>query len=57
MSHLLLTEEEQLLRTAVREFADDALAPRASGYDESGEFPANNVEGLAELGLFGLGDR
>ena len=55
MSHLLLTDDEQLLRTAVREFADDALAPRASGYDRSGEFPADNVEGLAELGLFGLG--
>ena len=55
MSHVLLTDEEQLLRTAVREFADDVLAPRASGYDESGEFPADNVEGLAELGLFGLG--
>ena len=55
MGQLLLTEEEQLLRTAVREFADDVLAPRASGYDESGEFPADNIEGLAGLGLFGLG--
>ena len=55
MDSLLLTEEEQLLRTTVRDFADNALAPRASAYDQSGDFPADNVEGLAELGLFGLG--
>ncbi len=55
MDHHLLTEEEQLLRSTVREFADEALAPRASAYDQSGEFPADNVRGLAELGLFGLG--
>ena len=55
MDNLLLTEEEQLLRTTVRTFADNALAPRASAYDQSGDFPADNVEGLAELGLFGLG--
>ena len=55
MDNLLITEEEQLLRTTVRDFADNALAPRASAYDQSGDFPADNVEGLAELGLFGLG--
>ena len=55
MDNLLLTEEEQLLRTTVRAFADGVLAPRASAYDQSGDFPADNVEGLAELGLFGLG--
>ena len=55
MDNLLITEEEQLLRTTVRDFADSVLAPRASAYDQSGDFPADNVEGLAELGLFGLG--
>ena len=55
MDNLLLTEEEQLLRTTVRDFADSVLAPRASAYDQSGDFPADNIEGLAELGLFGLG--
>ena len=54
MSELLLSEEELLLRNAVREFADEQLAPRAAGYDESGEFPWDNVKGLAALGLFGL---
>ena len=54
MSELLLSEEELLLRNTVREFADEQLAPRAAGYDESGEFPWDNVKGLAALGLFGL---
>lgn len=55
MGHLLLTDEEQLLRSTVRGFADDVLVPNASAYDQSGQFPADNVEGLADLGLFGLG--
>ena len=38
----------------MREFADQVLAPRAAAYDESGRFPADNVEELAKLGLFGL---
>jgi butyryl-CoA dehydrogenase len=55
MSDMLLTEEELLLKNTVREFADRELAPRAAAYDASGEFPWDNVRGLAELGLFGLG--
>ena len=54
VNELLLTEEELLLRSTVREFADRQLAPRAAGYDERAEFPWDNVRGLAELGLFGL---
>jgi butyryl-CoA dehydrogenase len=54
MSDLLLSEEEMLLKSAVRDFADRVLAPRAAAYDESGEFPWDNVRGLAGLGLFGL---
>ena len=42
MTELLLNEEELMLRNAVREFADAELAPRAAGYDESGEFPYEN---------------
>ena len=54
MTDPLLTEEELLLKNTVREFADQELAPRAAGYDESGQFPWDNVRGLAELGLLGL---
>ena len=54
MTDPLLTEDELLLRNTVRDFADQELAPRAADYDESGEFPWDNVRGLAKLGLFGL---
>lgn len=54
MNELLLTEDELLLRSTVRDFADQQLAPRAAGYDEREEFPWDNVRGMAELGLFGL---
>jgi len=54
VNELLLTDEELLLRSTVRDFADRQLAPRAPGYDERAEFPWDNVRGLAELGLFGL---
>jgi alkylation response protein AidB-like acyl-CoA dehydrogenase len=55
MTDLLLTEEEKILQSTVRDFADKVLAPRAAAYDQSGEFPADNVAGIAGLGLFGLG--
>ena len=54
MSFELLSEDERLLQSMVREFADEVLAPRAPEYDERGEFPWDNVRELAELGLFGL---
>ncbi|HEV7193346.1 MAG TPA: acyl-CoA dehydrogenase family protein [Jatrophihabitantaceae bacterium] len=34
-----LSDEQQLLRAAVRELADDKIAPRAADIDESSEFP------------------
>jgi butyryl-CoA dehydrogenase len=43
-----------MLRATVRDFADQVLAPNAARYDESEEFPWDNVRGLAELGILGL---
>jgi alkylation response protein AidB-like acyl-CoA dehydrogenase len=43
-----------MLKATVRDFADQVLAPNAARHDESGEFPWDNVRGLAELGIFGL---
>ena len=34
-----LTDEHKMLRAAVRELADDKIAPRAAETDETGEFP------------------
>ena len=55
MTSMLLTEEELMLKNVVGEFSDAELATRAAGYDESCEFPWENMRGLAELGLLGLG--
>ncbi|MBJ7608529.1 MAG: acyl-CoA dehydrogenase family protein [Candidatus Dormibacteraeota bacterium] len=49
-----LSDEQRAIRDTVREFAQGEIAPRAAGYDESGEFPYELVEGMARLGLFAL---
>lgn len=49
-----LDEEYQDLSDTVREFADEVIAPVSAQYDESHEFPYPIVEGMAEMGLFGL---
>ena len=50
MNTVLLTEEEQLLKNAVKDFADQQLAPRAADLDQSQAFPWDNVKGLADMG-------
>ena len=51
---MLLSEEERLLQSTVREFADQVLMSRAAEYDENCQFPWENIRDLASLGLFGL---
>jgi alkylation response protein AidB-like acyl-CoA dehydrogenase len=55
MPDLILTEEEQMLQTTVRDFVDREIAPRAREADEKGEFQWENWRGLADMGLMGLG--
>ena len=49
-----LSEDQELFRRTVREFAEREIAPVAARYDETEEFPAENVRKMAELGLLGL---
>ena len=49
-----LTEQQELLRTTARDYAQRELEPRAGDVDEAEEFPVDNFRGLAELGLCGL---
>ena len=49
-----LTEEQKLLQTTLRDFAQKEIAPQASRIDKSGEFPAAEVKKMADMGLFGL---
>ncbi len=46
--------EEQAILDAVRRVADEVIAPKAAGFDKSGEFPWLTVEALNGLGLNGL---
>jgi alkylation response protein AidB-like acyl-CoA dehydrogenase len=49
-----LSEEQETLRKVVEDFAKKVVAPRAEQYDQSGEFPYDVVEQMAQMGLFGL---
>jgi len=55
MPDLILNEEEQMLQTLVRDFADRELIPRAKEVDEKQEFSWENWRGMADLGLTGVG--
>jgi len=47
-------DDEQLVVDTVRRLADEVIVPRAAAYDQSGEFPWDNVAALNELGLNGI---
>jgi alkylation response protein AidB-like acyl-CoA dehydrogenase len=49
-----LSDEQQLLRRSVREFADAEIRPRVREWDEAQHFPAELLPKLAELGLMGI---
>jgi len=49
-----LSEEQQMVQNAVREFAQNEIAPVAREYDEQEKFPREQLKGLADLGLLGM---
>ncbi len=51
---LQLTEEQQMFRDMVHEFAEKELKPRARHTDEAAEFNAEAVKKMGPLGLLGL---
>lgn len=51
---LALTEEQAMLRQTVRDFAAGNVAPRHEALDHAGKHPEDVVQGIAELGLFGV---
>ncbi len=51
---LRLTEEQEMVRNSVREFAKNEIAPLAREYDEEEKFPRPQLDGLAELGMLGM---
>ena len=55
MPGLMLTEEERMLQSTVRDFVDREVAPRAKEVDQKAEFSWENWKGMAALGLTGIG--
>ncbi|MBI4291910.1 MAG: acyl-CoA dehydrogenase family protein [Betaproteobacteria bacterium] len=51
---MILAPELEMIRDSVRVFAREQLAPNAAQWDREATFPAKALQGLAQLGLFGI---
>ena len=51
---MLLTQDQEMIRDAVRAFAQEQLWPQAAAWDKSHHFPKEVHRGLAELGAYGI---
>ncbi|MBA1194914.1 acyl-CoA dehydrogenase [Pseudomonas entomophila] len=51
---MLLSEEQQQITEAVRDFAQERLKPFAEHWDREHRFPREAIDQMAELGLFGM---
>lgn len=49
-----LTEEQQMIQEAARDFAQSEILPVAAEFDHSGEFPAVTIAKAGELGFMGI---
>ena len=51
---MLLTQDQEMIRDAVRAFAQEQLWPHAARWDKEHHFPKEAHRGLAELGAYGI---
>jgi alkylation response protein AidB-like acyl-CoA dehydrogenase len=51
---MILTEEHQMIRDAVRAYAQEKLVPNAARWDKEHHFPQAELKELAALGAFGV---
>jgi butyryl-CoA dehydrogenase len=51
---MILTEEHQMIRDALRSFSQEVLAPNAARWDKEAHFPKDELKALAQLGAFGV---
>ncbi len=49
-----LTEDQKMLKTMVRDFAEKELEPIAAEIDEECRYPAESIKKIADLGLMGI---
>jgi len=50
----VFTEREDMLRRAVREFAEAEIPPRMEAMEETGEFPVDLLKPMAQVGITGI---
>ncbi|MGE5769314.1 MAG: acyl-CoA dehydrogenase family protein, partial [Betaproteobacteria bacterium] len=51
---MILTQEQEMIRDAMRAFAQERLAPFAAEWDRNHTFPAEALKELGELGAMGM---
>ena len=51
---MLLTQDQEMIRDAVRDFAQAELWPHAARWDKEHYFPKEAHQGLAALGAYGI---
>lgn len=51
---MLLSEQHQIIRDALRDFSQQQLVPNAARWDKEREFPRDALKQLAALGAFGV---
>jgi alkylation response protein AidB-like acyl-CoA dehydrogenase len=51
---MILTEEHQMIRDALRSYSQERLAPNAARWDREQYFPKDELKELAQLGAFGV---
>ncbi len=51
---MILSEEHQMIRDALRAFSQERLAPNAARWDSEHHFPKEELKELAQLGAFGV---
>ncbi|RUP25553.1 MAG: acyl-CoA dehydrogenase [Curvibacter sp.] len=51
---MLLTQDQEMIRDAVRDFAREQLWPHAARWDQEHHFPKEAHRGLAALGAYGI---
>jgi len=51
---MILSEEHQMIRDALRAFSQERLAPHAARWDREHHFPKEELQELAALGAFGV---
>ncbi len=49
-----LTDEQKMIQETARDFANGVVRPKAKDIDQTGQYPADTVKKLAELGFMGM---